>query len=94
MNVAVFGLGYVGLTAVGCLARDGHKVIGIDTNPHKVDELLAGRCPIQEPGLAELIATGVAEERTPPCSRTDCSPPATWPWSASAHRAVPMARTT
>lgn len=63
MKIAVFGLGYVGLTAVGCLARDGHEVIGIDTNPHKVEELLAGRCPIKEPGLAELIATGVAENR-------------------------------
>ncbi|GJE57912.1 MULTISPECIES: nucleotide sugar dehydrogenase [Methylobacterium] len=63
MKIAVFGLGYVGLTAVGCLARDGHEVIGIDTNPHKVEELLAGRCPIKEPGLAELIATGVAESR-------------------------------
>lgn len=59
MEVSIFGLGYVGAVMLGCLARDGHKVIGVDVNPHKVELLLAGESPIVEPGLPELLAAGV-----------------------------------
>jgi len=58
MHIAVFGLGYVGLTATACLARDGHKVSGIEVNEAKVAELNAGGCPITEPGLHELLRKG------------------------------------
>jgi GDP-mannose 6-dehydrogenase len=63
MKIAIFGLGYVGLTAAGCLCHQGHSVLGIDVNPGKVAQLKAGLSPISEPGLGDLIATGVKEGR-------------------------------
>ena len=56
MNVGVFGLGYVGLTASVCLAKEGHKVVGVDINEQKVKETNAGRSPIGEPGVNELLS--------------------------------------
>lgn len=59
MRVGVFGLGYVGSISAACLARDGHRVIGVDVNPDKVRVVASGRSPVIEPGLPELIANGV-----------------------------------
>jgi GDP-mannose 6-dehydrogenase len=56
MKIAILGLGYVGVTAAACLSSQNHDVIGIDPNPTKVDCVLAGRSPITEPGIGELIA--------------------------------------
>lgn len=56
MKIAILGLGYVGITTAACLASQGHEVIGVDPNPTKVDAVLAGRSPIAEPGVGELIA--------------------------------------
>jgi GDP-mannose 6-dehydrogenase len=63
MNISVFGLGYVGSVTGAALAEDGHTVVGVDVNPDKVASLNAGRSPIVEPGLPELIAKNVAEGR-------------------------------
>ena len=63
MNISVFGLGYVGSVTGAALADDGHTVVGVDVNPDKVASLNAGRSPIVEPGLPELIAKNVAEGR-------------------------------
>ncbi|MEJ0024617.1 MAG: nucleotide sugar dehydrogenase [Rhizomicrobium sp.] len=57
MNVAIFGLGYVGVVSGSCIARDGHRVIGVDPVKEKVDAINQGRSPIVEPGLGELIQT-------------------------------------
>jgi GDP-mannose 6-dehydrogenase len=63
MRVSVFGLGYVGSVSAASFAADGHQVVGVDVNPDKVAAVNAGRCPIIEPGLDDLLATGVAEGR-------------------------------
>ena len=63
MNVAIIGLGYVGAVTAGCLARLGQSVIGVDTDRHKVEAVAAGRSPIAEPGLDELLAEAAAAGR-------------------------------
>lgn len=63
MRVVVLGLGYVGTVCAGCLSRDGFEVIGIDVNPDKVRALEAGRSPVLEPGLSELIQAGKGSGR-------------------------------
>ena len=63
MRVSVFGLGYVGSVSAASFAADGHQVVGVDVNPDKVAAVNAGRCPIIEPGLDDLLASGVAEGR-------------------------------
>jgi GDP-mannose 6-dehydrogenase len=63
MNVAVFGLGYVGCVTGAQLAAEGHTVIGVDVNAEKVMRVRQGASPIVEPGLEELIAGVVAANR-------------------------------
>jgi GDP-mannose 6-dehydrogenase len=58
MNVAVIGLGYVGAVTSACLADMGHNVVGVDVDRQKVDDIEAGRSPIVEPRLEELVAAG------------------------------------
>lgn len=56
MRISIFGLGYVGAVSLGCLARDGHTVIGADIDAHKLDLIREGGTPIIEPGMLELMA--------------------------------------
>jgi GDP-mannose 6-dehydrogenase len=56
MKIAVFGLGYVGMTAAACLTKQGHHVVGVDVRDEKVAIVNAGKSPITEPGLDELVA--------------------------------------
>jgi GDP-mannose 6-dehydrogenase len=63
MNISVFGLGYVGSVSGASFAADGHSVIGVDVNADKVAQLNAGKSPIVEPGLDELIGETVANGR-------------------------------
>lgn len=58
-RVSIFGAGYVGAVSAGCLAKDGFKVVAVDPDQFKVECLSAGRSPIYEPGLADLIETAV-----------------------------------
>lgn len=61
MKIAIFGLGYVGFTALCCMAREGHQVTGIDVNREKVAGILAGTAPIKEPGVDGLLTRGLAD---------------------------------
>lgn len=61
MKIAILGLGYVGCTAAGCIASQGHHVLGIDVSAAKVDTLNSGKSPVYEPGLDDLIAKAQAE---------------------------------
>ena len=58
MNIAVFGLGYVGSVTAACLAARGHRVLGVDNNLAKVEALKDGRSSIIERGLEDLIREG------------------------------------
>jgi GDP-mannose 6-dehydrogenase len=57
MNISIFGLGYVGCVATGCLAQQGHRVIGVDPQQTKVDFVNRGESTIIEEGIAEIMAT-------------------------------------
>lgn len=72
MKIAILGLGYVGITAAACLASQGHQVIGIDPNATKVEAVMAGRSPVTEPGVDELI--GQAREQGLLCAATTLTP--------------------
>jgi GDP-mannose 6-dehydrogenase len=63
MKLSVLGLGYVGAVSAGCLARDGHDVIGVDPEPGKVDLINAGRTPVIEKEIGEIIEQQVAAGR-------------------------------
>jgi GDP-mannose 6-dehydrogenase len=60
LRIGVFGLGYVGGVSSGCLANDGHEVIGVDPVQAKVDLINEGRSPIIEAEISEIIAATVA----------------------------------
>ena len=63
MNISIFGMGYVGIVSAACLLRDGHKIIGVDPIESKIRDLGAGNTPIQEPGVADLLAVGHQDGR-------------------------------
>lgn len=56
MNVTVFGLWHLGCVTAACVAAAGNRVVGLDPDERTIDDLRAGKPPISEPGLAELIA--------------------------------------
>ena len=63
MKITVFGTGYVGLVQGAILAEVGHDVLCVDVDAAKVEALKAGRIPIYEPGLEEIVKKGHSEGR-------------------------------
>ena len=63
MKIAVVGTGYVGLVAGACLAANGNEVICVDKDQAKIATLEAGKMPIYEPGLEEMVRRNTAEAR-------------------------------
>ena len=63
MKISVLGLGYVGAVSAGCLAKDGHEVIGVDPERTKVDLINEGKSPIIEKEIGGIIAEQVAAGR-------------------------------
>ncbi|HET7017910.1 MAG TPA: UDP-glucose/GDP-mannose dehydrogenase family protein [Streptosporangiaceae bacterium] len=55
LRLTVFGTGYLGITHAACMASLGFEVLGVDTDAAKISNLTAGRVPIYEPGLPELL---------------------------------------
>jgi GDP-mannose 6-dehydrogenase len=63
LRISVFGLGYVGSVSAGCLANDGHEVVGVDPVEAKVDIINKGLSPIIEAEIGEIIAASVESRR-------------------------------
>ncbi|MEJ2102794.1 MAG: nucleotide sugar dehydrogenase [Desulfobacterales bacterium] len=55
MNVGIFGLGYVGCVSLGCLARNGHRCIGVDLNQTKVSYINGGKASVVEGEIDAII---------------------------------------
>ncbi|MEI8108694.1 MAG: UDP-glucose/GDP-mannose dehydrogenase family protein [Verrucomicrobiota bacterium] len=63
MDLCIIGSGYVGLVSGACFAEIGHHVVCVDNDQRKVDALQAGKIPIYEPGLEDLVHRNVATNR-------------------------------
>jgi UDPglucose 6-dehydrogenase len=59
MKVCAIGTGYVGLVTGVCLAHIGHDVLCVDNNPAKIEMMQAGKSPIHEPGLSEMMQAAI-----------------------------------
>lgn len=59
MTVTIVGAGYVGLVAAACFAASGRRVICVERDPLRLQQLLQGQLPLHEPGLPPLVSQGV-----------------------------------
>lgn len=62
-RISVIGLGYIGLPTAALFARSGYEVVGVDTNPHVIATINAGKIHIVEPELDGLVHSVVANGR-------------------------------
>lgn len=59
LKLSVIGCGYLGAVHAACMAQLGHDVIGIDVDAKRIETLSKGRSPFYEPGLTEILLSGV-----------------------------------
>jgi UDPglucose 6-dehydrogenase len=62
-RITVLGTGYLGATHAACMAELGFEVLGLDVNPDQVSALASGVLPFHEPGLEELLRSGLESGR-------------------------------
>ncbi|MGC5412488.1 UDP-glucose 6-dehydrogenase, partial [Streptomyces sp. DT225] len=60
LRITVIGTGYLGATHAAAMAELGFEVLGLDVVPEKIEMLSAGRVPMYEPGLEEMLQRHVA----------------------------------
>lgn len=63
MKISVVGCGYLGAVHAAAIAKLGHDVVGVDTDPAKIAKLAAGTAPFFEPGLDDLLREGIDSGR-------------------------------
>jgi UDPglucose 6-dehydrogenase len=63
MHISIIGTGYVGLVTGACFAEFGLNVVCMDTDARRIGRLEKGDVPFYEPGLSELVAKGLRENR-------------------------------
>lgn len=75
MKIAVQGLWHLGSVTAGCLSSLGHEVIGLDFNQEIIKGLNSGSPPIYEPGLEEMIKSGLAKGKLEFITKAEQLPP-------------------
>jgi len=61
--ISIVGLGYVGAVSAACLSKIGHRVVGVDVDEVKVEQIANGESPIHEANLGEYLNDGVENEK-------------------------------
>lgn len=59
MKISIFGLGYVGAVSAGCLANEGHTIVGVDPYLRKIELINSGQTPVIEKDIDEIISRTV-----------------------------------
>jgi UDP-glucose 6-dehydrogenase len=63
LRLTVLGTGYLGTAQAACLASLGFEVLGVDTDPGRIDALSGGIVPFHEPALQPLLQSGLRDGR-------------------------------
>ena len=63
MNICIIGIWHQGAVAAACLADAGYRVIGVDRDEARIENLRHGSAPLFEPGLEELLVKGIESGR-------------------------------